>query len=156
METVTRADAGVRQQFQQIRQRHAPRPPYVRNVILAFLVGGAICAVGQVVLSLFTAATGAAVEVAAAPTAVALIFLSALATGVGVYDELGRLGGMGASLPITGFANSIVSPAMEFKREGWVFGVGHRMFTIAGPVLVYGILTAVALGAVHFVLYGPR
>ncbi len=85
-----------------------------------------------------------------------LVFLGGLLTGLGVYDEVGRVGGMGAALPITGFANSIVSPAMEFKREGWVMGVGARMFSIAGPVVVYGLLTSMAVGVVYYVLFYPR
>jgi len=82
-----------------------------------------------------------------------LIFLSAFFTGLGIYDELGKRAGAGSIVPITGFANSIVAPAMEFKREGFVFGIGAKMFVIAGPVLVYGMLTAFIIGLLHWLLH---
>ena len=88
---------------------------------------------------------------AGGPVSVVLIFLSALLTGLGVYDELGKRAGAGSIVPITGFANSVVAPAMEFKREGYVFGIGAKMFVIAGPVLVYGMVTAFIFGLIHWI-----
>lgn len=127
----------------------------LRNVILAFLVGGAISVVGEAVRQFFLA-RGLGPDAAAGPTAAVMIFLGALLTGLGVYDEIGKVGGMGAFLPITGFANGIVAPAMDFKREGWVLGMGARMFVIAGPVVVFGLLTSFAVGLIHYILYSPR
>jgi len=92
------------------------------------------------------------VEEAGAATSIVLIFLGAILTGIGVYDDIGKRAGAGSIIPITGFANSIVAAAMEFKREGYVFGVGARMFQVAGPVLVYGITTGVVVGLVAFLL----
>ncbi len=144
-----------RQRFNLLQKKHSPRRPVARNAGLAFLVGGAICAVGEGVRQFFLW-RGLSPETAGAPTAAVMIFLGALLTGLGVYDEVGRLGGMGAALPVTGFANSIVAPAMEFKREGWVMGVGSRMFTVAGPVVVYTMVTSFAVGLVYYLLFHPR
>ncbi len=96
---------------------------------------------------------GLAKKDAAGATGAVLIFLSAFFTGLGIYDELGKRAGAGSIVPITGFANSIVAPAMEFKREGFVFGIGAKMFVIAGPVLVYGMLTAFIIGLLHWLLH---
>jgi len=128
-------------------KKHAPRKPLLRNAILAFLVGGAICTVGQGVLTGFTSA-GLSLKEAVPLASAAMIALGAFLTGVGVYDSIGRIGGMGALLPITGFANSIVSPAMEYKREGFVLGMGAKMFTVAGPVIVFGLVSAVLVGLI--------
>ena len=139
------------QAYMALRKGRTPRVPLLRNVIAAFLVGGAICAVGQGVANVFQW-LGLNPSDAAGPVAGTMIFIGALLTGLGVYDQLGSLAGMGAALPITGFANAIVSPAMEFKREGLVQGVGARMFEVAGPVLVYGLTISFVMGAVRYFL----
>ena len=139
------------QAYMKLRRERTPRVPLLRNLIAAFLVGGAICAVGQAVANVFQW-LGFSPTDAAGPVAGSMIFIGALLTGLGVYDRLGILGGMGAALPITGFANAIVSPAMEFKREGLVQGVGARMFEVAGPVLVYGLTVSFVIGAVRYFL----
>ncbi len=120
---------------------HPPRK-VARNFVKAYMVGGSICVVGQVILDYFVRRDIPFVQ-ASSMTSSSMVFLGALLTGLGVYDEIGRFAGMGSALPITGFANSIVSPAMEFKREGFVLGVAARMFQIAGPVIVYGSLASV-------------
>lgn len=117
--------------------------------MVAFIVGGLICVVGQIVLNLFIA-NKFSTEDATGLTATVMVAIGALLTGLGWYDVLGKFAGAGSAVPITGFANSIVSPALEFKREGFVLGVGARMFAVAGPVLVYGILTSVLVGVVCF------
>ena len=89
---------------------------------------------------------------AGAATTLFMIFIGAFLTGINVYDDIGRVGGAGASIPVTGFANSIVSPAMEYKKEGYVMGVGARMFLIAGPVLVYGIITSIVVGIIYYII----
>ncbi|NLG87455.1 MAG: stage V sporulation protein AC [Firmicutes bacterium] len=141
------------QEYQRRVQQNKPKPSVIRNVIVAFIVGGAICVVGQVALNFFSS-LGLSSKEAAAPTAVVMVTLGAVLTGLGWYDELGKFAGAGSAVPITGFANSIVSPALEFKREGFILGVGARMFVVAGPVLVYGTLTAVLLGFVYWLVHG--
>lgn len=137
------------QQYQKKFEQLKPKTPILKNVIWAFIVGGLICMLGQYFMNYFVS-LGFSKKEAGGPTSVLLIFLSALFTGLGIYDELGRKAGAGSIVPITGFANSIVAPAMEFKREGYVFGIGAKMFIIAGPVLVYGIATAVIIGFIYW------
>lgn len=132
-------------------KRKTPGSPVWLNCLKAFLVGGAICAVGQGVHDL-CAALGANDESVKTLTPVIMIFLGSLLTGVGVYDKLGKFAGGGSLIPITGFANSIVASAMEFKKEGFVTGVGAKMFTIAGPVIVYGTIASVIYGTVLYIL----
>lgn len=139
----------LQQKYQQMVNAVKPRPPAGRNAFWAFVVGGAICAAAQGVLLSFKA-VGLGSDNAAAATVMVMIFAGALLTGMGVYDNVARVGGAGAILPITGFANSIVAAAMEFKREGFVSGVGARMFTVAGPVLVYGFVTSVLIGLLAY------
>ncbi len=133
-----------------VRQYHPPRP-VLRNCVLAFLVGGTICAIGQGLLNLFMV-QGLPLKEATGPALAVLVAMGALLTGLGVYDDIGRIGGMGAALPISGFANAITAPALEFKREGYVFGIGQRLFQIAGPVVVYGMVAAVAMATIRIVL----
>ena len=120
------------------------------TLIWAFLVGGTICVIGQgiydSIMAIFPSLTK---DVVQAYTLVALIFISTLMTGLGVYDKLGAFAGAGSVIPITGFANSIASPAIEFKTEGWIFGMCVKMFTIAGPVLVNGIAGSVLVGMIY-------
>lgn len=138
------------QAYQQKVQQVSPKPTILKNVIWAFVVGGLICVLGQFIQD-YLIGTGMSKKDAAGPTSVILVFLSALFTGLGVYDELGKRAGAGSIVPITGFANSVVAPAMEFKREGFVFGVGAKMFIIAGPVIAYGTLTAVLVGLIYWI-----
>lgn len=128
-----------REDYQRLVEENKKKPPVLRNVILAFLIGGAICLVGQIVLEYFSGVERTQDE-AVAITLAAMIFLGSVLTGLGVYDSIGEIGGAGAAVPITGFANTIVAAAMEFKREGYLLGMASKMFIIAGPVLVYGIL----------------
>ncbi|MDI6893362.1 MAG: SpoVA/SpoVAEb family sporulation membrane protein [Bacillota bacterium] len=130
-----------------------PRRPIFRNTVLAFLIGGAICALAQLFLS-YLLGRGMPQKEALAATSGFMVFWGALLTGLGVYDVIGRVGGMGAALPITGFANSMVSPALEYKREGYVLGVGAKLFTIAGPVIVYGLVAAVLVVLLRWLITG--
>lgn len=139
--------------YQRTARAMQPRRPILRNTVLAFLVGGIICALAQLFLS-YLLSRGLPQKEAFALTSGFMVFWGALLTGLGVYDVIGRVGGMGAALPITGFANSMVSPAMEFKREGYVLGVGARLFTVAGPVIVYGLVSAVVVVGVKWLLTG--
>jgi len=132
-------------------EQKAPGSHIIRNLIAAFITGGAICSVGQIVMIIFEQLLKADKETAAASTSIVMVFLGAFLTGINIYDNIAKFGGAGASVPITGFSNSIVSPAMEFKKEGYVMGVGAKMFLIAGPVLVYGIFASVVAGFVYFI-----
>lgn len=139
----------AQQAYAQKLSKVQPKPPLLKNITWAFVVGGLICVVGQFVMDYFIS-IGMSKKEAAAPTSAVMVFLGAFFTGLGIYDELGKRAGAGSIVPITGFANSIVAPAMEFKREGYVFGVGAKMFVIAGPVLVYGMVTAFIVGVIYW------
>ena len=135
--------------YQRMADRLAPKSKTPRNCAKAFVIGGGICVLGQALNALYLA-LGAEAEPAALLCSVTLIFLSALLTGLGLYDDLAKHGGAGTLVPITGFANAVTAPAVEFKTEGWVTGMAVKMFTIAGPVIVYGILAAAVYGAVYW------
>ena len=115
----------------------------------AFVVGGGICALGQLFINLYIS-IGMEKELASTSASVTLVFLSALFTGLRVYDNLARLAGAGTLVPITGFSNAVASPALEFKSEGMVLGVGAKMFIIAGPVIVYGVVASVIYGVILY------
>ncbi|WP_088187248.1 stage V sporulation protein AC [Desulfosporosinus sp. FKA] len=140
------------EEYKALAQKYTPKPPLTKNILRAFLVGGLICALGQVIINIFSGIGLTPKEASNAATA-AMIFLGSLLTGLGVYDEIGKFGGAGSIIPVTGFANSIVSPAMEFKREGYVQGVGAKLFTVAGPVLVYGIAASIIIGVLAYFLH---
>ncbi len=135
--------------YDQMTKRASPNTKSWRNIPLAFLIGGLICTLGQGMME-FLAAQGLQRDEAAAWTSVALVFLSALLTGLKVYDNIAKFGGAGTLVPITGFANAVVSPAIEFKSEGLVLGLGAKMFIIAGPVIVYGVTAAIIYGLILF------
>jgi stage V sporulation protein AC len=138
-------------QYEEYIKDKLPKPNSVKNCIAAFIVGGLICDIAQFIFN--TAKSyGYNQDAVSAITAISMVFLGALLTGLGIYDRIGRVAGAGSIVPITGFANSIVSPAMEFKREGFVFGVGAKMFILAGPVLVYGISTSIIIGMIYYLL----
>ena len=124
-----------------------PKSPMVKNVLLAFLVGGAICCLGQLILNGFTA-LGLDQTDAGMLTSCSLVLLSVLATGLSLYDDLAKRAGAGTLVPITGFANALAAPAIEFRTEGMVLGTAVKMFTIAGPVIVYGLSASVVYGVV--------
>lgn len=132
-------------------QQVSPRSPVLKNCLLAFLFGGAICALGQGIANLFML-LGFTLRDARTFVSVSLIFLSAALTAFGVYDNIAKHAGAGTLVPITGFANSMVSPALEFKSEGFVTGLGAKMFVVSGPVLVFGISASVFYGVVLYVI----
>ena len=132
-------------QYNQYVAGMAPKSPIVRDVCLAFLIGGAICVIGQLISNGY-GLLGLTKEDAGTAASCSLVFLSALATGLSWYDDLAKYGGAGTLVPITGFANAVSSPAVEFKTEGFVTGLAAKMFTIAGPVIVYGITASVLYG----------
>jgi len=135
--------------FKTITEESSIKPKYFKNILYAFIVGGSICLVGQIIHWVLMK-WGLDEELLKSLLPVIMIFLGAFLTGIGVYDKIANFGGAGTVVPITGFANSIVSPAMEFKKEGLVFGVAAKMFIIAGPVLVYGIGSSVIIGFIYY------
>lgn len=128
-----------------------PKANMPLNILKAFTIGGAICVLGQFLNNLFSD-LGADKELASAYTSLSLIFLSILATGLNLYQKLATFAGAGTVVPITGFANSVASPAIEYKKEGQVFGIGCKIFTIAGPVILYGIFSSWVLGVIYLIL----
>ena len=130
--------------------RLTPKSKLGQGCLRAFWVGGGICVLGQALTDAGTAWLQLTAVSASAFASIALVFLTALLTGVGVFDRIARYAGAGTVVPITGFANAMTSPAMEFKPEGWVLGTGARLFTIAGPVLVYGISASVIVGVLYY------
>ena len=141
----------TKQEYQKYVDKKSPDSKLFRNLIRAFVVGGLICSIGQFFFNIYKS-RGLDPDVSSSLTVMSMIFLGALFTGLNVYDELGRYAGAGSIVPITGFANSIVSPAMEYKSEGYVLGVGSKMFLIAGPVIVYGVSVSVIVGFIHYLL----
>lgn len=126
--------------------------PSGKNCLWAFCVGGLICTLGQLLLNFYQSSWGLSKDDAAAAVSVTLILLSAVLTGLGIFDKLAKHAGAGTLVPITGFANAVVSPALEFKSEGLVMGVAAKMFVIAGPVLVFGISASVLYGLILLLL----
>lgn len=128
-----------------------PKSHCVKNTAMAFLFGGAICTLGQVLLNLYKS-WGADKLHASTYVSITLVFLGALFTGLKVYDNVAKIAGAGTIVPITGFANSIVSPAMEFKREGIILGMAAKMFQVAGPVIVFGTVASVIYGVIYWAI----
>lgn len=124
--------------------------PMGKNMVWAFLVGGLICVIGQGLMD-FYKSRGLGVEAAGTAVSVTLIFITALLTGIGVFDLIAKRAGAGTLVPITGFANAIAAPAVEFKTEGFILGVGAKIFTIAGPVIVYGVSASVVYGLIYWI-----
>ncbi|MBR2636229.1 MAG: stage V sporulation protein AC [Oscillospiraceae bacterium] len=136
-------------QYEKLSQKAAPPSKTARNCAKAFLIGGTVCALGQGIL-LWAGKMGLDQKSAGAVTSVSLIFLAALLTGIGCFDKIAKHAGAGTLVPITGFANAMVSPALEFQNEGFILGVGAKMFSIAGPVLLYGNAAAVLYGVIYW------
>lgn len=137
------------EEYEQMINQIKPKPTLVKNIFMAFIVGGLICTLGQLILNYFLSLGLAKLDAGAATSAV-LVFLAALLTGLGIYDSIGKYAGAGSIVPITGFANSMVAPALEFKKEGFVLGVGAKLFVIAGPVLVFGFVTSWIVGLLTY------
>ncbi len=123
---------------------------HFHNCWRAFIVGGLICCVGQFLRVVFETAVGLSGDELAGAVSMALIFLGCLLTGLGVYDRIGKVAGAGSIVPITGFANSVASPALEFKSEGMITGLAAKMFTVAGPIIVYGVVSGAIVGLIYF------
>lgn len=146
MDTLDVKQKKINKEYQDYANSLSPKSNVVKNCTMAFLVGGLICTIGQVISNIAKNYYNMDTEDAASITSIILILLAALLTGLGLYEKIGKRAGAGSIVPITGFSNSIVSPAMEHKREGYVLGVGAKIFSIAGPVLIYGISASVIVG----------
>jgi len=138
--------------YQNYVKQSMPKSHLLKECVMAFIVGGLICVLGEALNDLGENVIRLDEEGVNAFRSAVLIFLGALFTGIGIYDVLGRFAGAGSIVPITGFANSIVSPALEYKWEGYVLGVGAKLFTIAGPVLVYGISSSIIAGIIYYII----
>ena len=139
-----------KENYQKYVDKKTPNSPILKNCFNAFWVGGLICAIGQIIFE-FCKIRGLEESSSYTVVSILLIFLSAFLTALNIFNRIGKFAGAGSLVPITGFANSIVSPAMEYKSEGYVLGVGAKMFTVAGPVLVYGISSAIIVGIIFLI-----
>ncbi len=129
----------------------SPRSPIIKNCINAFLIGGFICIIGEAISDLYKY-LGLDKEGASTATSITLIFIGVLLTGLNIYPQIAKIAGAGTIVPITGFANSVASPAIEAKSEGYVLGVGAKIFTIAGPVILYGVFASMISGLIYFIM----
>lgn len=139
-----------KKKYSEMTKKASPPSPKVKDFIWAYCVGGAICVIGQLLNELYTN-IGLSEKVVKMAVPVSIIFLAALLTGIGVFDKIAKRAGAGTLVPITGFANAVVSPAIEFKNEGFVLGVGAKIFTIAGPVIMYGTVASVIYGFIYWI-----
>ncbi len=137
--------------YQYMVKKASPNSKLLTDCLKAFFVGGFICLIGQYINSRFVAG-GFTRDEAGMYTSIILIFASVLLTGLGFFDKIGKFAGAGTVVPITGFANSVAAPAIEFKKEGFILGVGAKMFVVAGPVIVYGILSSILVGLVYYLV----
>ena len=138
------------EEYKKYAELHMPRSHIRRNALRAFWVGGTICALGQAFIEIYTA-LGMEPEAAGTACSVTLIFIGAVLTGLGIYDKIAKYAGAGTLVPITGFSNSVVAPALEFKTEGMVLGTAAKMFIISGPVIVFGTAASVVYGVVYWI-----
>ena len=143
----------TKQEYSNYVDKKSPNSPILKNCFNAFWVGGLICSIGQII-SEACKFNGLDTQISGTIVSIVLIGISAFLTGLNIFNKIGKFAGAGSLVPITGFANSIVSPAMEYKSEGYVMGVGGKMFTVAGPVLVYGISTSIIVGLCYLIFMG--
>lgn len=139
-----------KQEYDRLVKQYSPNSPWWKDLLHAFWIGGLICTVGQLILNGWTA-LGLSQDDAGTATSVSMVFLGALLTAFSVYDDIAKHAGAGTLVPITGFSNAVAAPALEFQTEGFVLGVGAKMFTIAGPVIVYGLTASVVYGLIYWV-----
>lgn len=139
-----------KEEYQEYVDQKTPNSPILKNCFNAFWVGGLICAIGQIIFEICKT-RGIDETISYTIVSIILIFISAFLTALNLFNKIGKFAGAGSLVPITGFANSVVSPAMEYKSEGYVMGVGAKMFTVAGPVLVYGISSSIIIGIIYII-----
>lgn len=139
------------QEYSEYVDKKAKNSPIIKNMFLAFVIGGFICILGQIITDIFLSFNFQK-ETASMITCISLIFLGAFLTAINLYSRIGKIAGAGSTIPITGFSNSVVAPAIEFKTEGYILGLGANMFKVAGPVLVYGITSSVIVGFIYWLI----
>ena len=132
-------------------KRHSPPSPYLKNSLFAFISGGTVCLFGEVLANLFIK-LGIKSEDSYLLVTVSLIFIASLLTGLGVFDKIARFAGAGTLVPVTGFANAVVSPALDTRCEGYILGVGSKIFTVAGPVILYSVLSGTVYGIIYYLV----
>ncbi len=140
----------TKKDYQNYVEQKSPNSPIIKNCFNAFWVGGLICSIGQIIFN-YCKYRGMDIQISNTIVSIILIGLSAFLTGLNLFNRIGKFAGAGSLVPITGFANSVVSPAMEYKSEGYVMGVGGKMFTVAGPVLVFGISASIVVGILYLI-----
>ncbi len=140
-----------KKKYSEMTKKASPPSPKLKDFIWAYIVGGAICVIGQLLTELYKS-FDLSEKVVKMAVPVSIIFLAALLTGLGIFDKIAKPAGAGTLVPITGFANAVVSPAIEFKNEGYILGVGAKIFTIAGPVIMYGTIASVLYGFIYWVV----
>lgn len=140
----------TKKEYQEYVEKKSPNSPIIKNCFNAFWVGGLICSIGQIIFN-YCKYRGMDIQMSNTIVSIILIGISAFLTGLNLFNRIGKFAGAGSLVPITGFANSIVSPAMEYKSEGYVMGVGGKMFTVAGPVLVFGISASIVVGILYLI-----
>jgi stage V sporulation protein AC len=136
--------------YKKYAEAHAPRSPIGKNCLNAFCIGGLICAIGQGLVDIYGIVLGFSMDDAGLLASVTLVLSSVVLSALGIFDEIAKVAGAGTLVPITGFANAVVSPAIDSKSEGFILGVGAKIFTVAGPVLLYGILSGAAYGVIYY------
>lgn len=139
------------EEFKSVAKTKEKKSPTLKNCVFAFIIGGTICVLGQALYDMYTGVLNLEADIAQAFSSISLIFLSALFTGIGLYDKIAKIAGAGTLVPITGFANAIVSSAIEFKKEGIILGIGVKIFSIAGPVIVYGTFASFIYGLIYYI-----
>ncbi len=149
-ETITAQSTIDKSNYNQYVNMRVPRSSHIKNLLWAFIIGGTICTIGQAFIELYTAL--GLPDDASALASSTLVLITAILTALGVYDNIGRFAGVGSTIPITGFANAIVAPAIEFRSEGYIYGIGAKMFVVAGPVLVNGVTLAVLVALIRLAL----
>ncbi|AST92316.1 MULTISPECIES: stage V sporulation protein AC [Sutcliffiella] len=142
----------LKDNYQADIKKFQPKPPYVVNCVKAFLIGGLICTFGQLIQNFYIYNFNFTQQTAGNPTVATLILIAALLTGFGIYDKIGQFAGAGSAVPVTGFANSMTSAALEHKTEGIVLGIATNMFKLAGSVIVFGVVAAYVLGIIRYLL----
>ncbi len=139
-------------QYQKVVDKHTPKPPLLKNCLKAFLVGGIICTIGQLISFFYMRFFPFTEKTAGNPTVSTLIFIALLLTGTGLYKKIAQFGGAGSAVPVTGFGNAVISAAIEHKTEGYVLGVGGNMFKLAGSVIVFGVFSAFVVALIKTIL----
>lgn len=152
MQDFTQKTGITKEHYKQMYTAAESGSKWFRNLIKAFIIGGLICMAGQGLTTIYSS-LGLSEKTGAAAVSITLIFLSALFTGLGLYEKLAKHAGAGTLVPITGFANSVCAPAVEFKSEGYVLGVGAKIFVISGPVILYGTLASILYGIIYYFIH---